>query len=79
MAKTKGKNSKERFAKIYREFTRVKFSKYKLQFPRIRESEIIAKIIKEWEAMDENAKEQLATQYIEKSGKGFLEDTPSSN
>lgn len=36
MAKTKPKSSKERSAKIYREFTRVRFSKYKLQFPRMR-------------------------------------------
>lgn len=36
MAKTKPKNSKDRFAKIYREFSRVRYSKYKLQFPRIR-------------------------------------------
>jgi hypothetical protein len=48
MSKGKPKNGKDRFAKIYREFTRLKFNKYKLQFPRIRESEIIAKIIKEW-------------------------------
>lgn len=58
MAKTaKGsakKNGKR--GKLYREFTRVKFKKYKLQFPRLRESEIITKIIREWEAMDEEAK-----------------------
>lgn len=26
----------EKFAKIYREFTRVKYDKYRLQFPRVR-------------------------------------------
>lgn len=55
MGKAKPKKT-EKFAKVYREFTRVKFTKYKLQFPRIRQSQIVAKIIKEWEAMDENAK-----------------------
>lgn len=79
MAKTKPKGKKERFSKIYREFTRVKFNKYKLQYPRIRESQIVAKIIKEWEAMDEEAKEELAQKYIQKSGKGFLEDPSSSD
>ena len=35
MAKTKPKQG-GRFAKIYREYTRVKFNKYKQQFPKIR-------------------------------------------
>lgn len=30
-----GKKS-ERFAKVYREFTRVKFNKYRLQYPKVR-------------------------------------------
>lgn len=51
----KAKDTKKqtgRFGKIYREFTRVKFNKYKQQFPKIRESQLIAKILREWEAMD---------------------------
>lgn len=45
----KAKDTKKqtgRFGKIYRQFTRVKFNKYKQQFPKIRESELIAKILK---------------------------------
>ena len=74
MAKGKAKTTKknDRFGKIYREFTRIKFKKYKLQFPRLRESDIVTKIIREWEAMDEEGKENLEKQYIERSGKGFL-------
>ena len=69
----------DRFGKIYREFTRVKFRKYKLQFPRLRESEIVNKIIREWEAMDEEAKDNLERQFIERSGHGFLEEESSSS
>jgi hypothetical protein len=57
----------------------VKFNKYKLQYPRIRESEIISKIIKEWEAMDENEKENIGSQYVDSSGKAFLDDPSSSS
>ena len=32
--------------KIYREYSRRKYNKYKLQFPRLRESDLITKIIK---------------------------------
>lgn len=50
---------KSQMSKIYREFTRIKFQKYRLQFPKVRESELIAKILKEWEAMDEETKKNL--------------------
>lgn len=35
-----------RFSKVYREFTRKKYNKYKLQYPKLRESVIIDKILK---------------------------------
>ena len=38
----------EVIGKIYREFSRQKYNKYKAQFPNLRESEIVSKIIKEW-------------------------------
>ena len=44
--KSSGKKKGNKFQKIYREFTRVKFNKYKLQFPRLRESEIVTKILR---------------------------------
>ena len=44
--KSSGKKKGNKFQKIYREFTRVKFNKYKLQFPRLRESDIMKKILK---------------------------------
>ena len=34
------------FSKVYMEFSRQKYNKYKAQFPKLRESEIVAKIIK---------------------------------
>lgn len=80
MAKGKAAGKKtDRHGKIYREFTRIKFKKYKLQFPRLRESDIVTKIIREWEAMDEEAKDNLEKQYIERSGLGFLEEDESSS
>lgn len=42
---------KEDLAKLYREFSRQKYNKYRHQFPRMRESELVSKIIKEWEAL----------------------------
>lgn len=68
----------ERFAKIYREFTRVRFEKYRLQFPRLRESELILKIVKEWEAMDDEAKEDVQKKY-EEGGVINFAGTPSSS
>ena len=38
----------EVMGKVYREFSRQKYNKYKAQFPKLRESEIVSKIIKEW-------------------------------
>lgn len=47
---------KEEMGMVYREFSRQKYNKYKLQFPKMRQSEIITKIIKEWEALNDEAK-----------------------
>jgi hypothetical protein len=54
---------KEDLAKLYREFSRQKYNKYKHQFPRMRESELISKIIKEWESMDAQEKFELYNSY----------------
>lgn len=54
---------KEELAKLYREFSRQKYNKYKHQFPRMRESELVSKIIKEWEAMGTEDKQQLYNSY----------------
>ncbi len=37
---------KDQMGKLYREFSRQRYNKYKHQFPRMRESEVVAKIIK---------------------------------
>lgn len=80
MAKTKATIlDSDRSGKIYREFTRIKFKKYKLQFPRMRDSEIITKIIREWEALNEEEKLNLESQFVERSGSKFLEDEGSSS
>jgi len=42
--------------KVYREFSRQKYNKYKHQFPKMRESEIVSKIIKEWDILDNDGK-----------------------
>ena len=50
---------KEELSKLYKEFSRQKYNKYKHQFPRMRESELVAKIIKEWEAMNVEERRSL--------------------
>jgi hypothetical protein len=40
---------------------------YKAQFPKIRESEVVEKIIKEWDALDIVAKKNLQKLYEEKN------------
>jgi hypothetical protein len=54
---------KEALSKVYREFSRQKYNKYKLQFPKMRESEIVSKIIKEWDTLDLVAKNNLKKIY----------------
>ena len=49
----------DRMSKVYRQFSREKYNKYKRQFPRLRESEIVSKIIKEWESLNEEAKKEI--------------------
>lgn len=50
-------------SKVYREFSRQKYNKYKHQFPKMRESEIVSKIIKEWDSLDLVAKNNLKKIY----------------
>lgn len=42
------KSDINKLKKIYREYARIKFKKYKLQYPRLRETEIVNKILDEW-------------------------------
>ena len=73
-----GKESKNQaLGRVYREFSRQKYNKYKAQFPKLREAEIVTKIIKEWDSLDLSAKENLHKIYEEKK---FLtnEDISSS-
>ena len=56
---------KEMMGKVYREFSRQKYNKYKHQYPKMRESEIVAKIIREWETLDVPAKEELQKNYMQ--------------
>lgn len=51
--------TKDAMAKVYREFSRQKYTKYKLQYPKMRESEIVSKIIKEWESLDSLIKDKF--------------------
>lgn len=67
----------EVMGKVYREFSRQKYNKYKAQFPKLRESEIVSKIIKEWDALDSPAKENLQKAY-EKNNYLTNEDISSS-
>ena len=57
------KEKKRVLHKVYREFSRRKYMKYKLQFPRLRESELINKVIKEWESLTEADKMALKKEF----------------
>lgn len=70
-------DKKEMMGKVYREFSRQKYNKYKHQFPKMRESEIVSKIIKEWDTLNSTAKEHLQKIY-EKNKCLTLEDISSS-
>lgn len=50
---------------VYRQFSRQRYSKYRHQFPKLRESEIVSKIIKEWDSLNQADKEQLLHSYKE--------------
>jgi hypothetical protein len=63
--------------KVYREFSRQKYNKYKHQFPKMRESEVVSKILKEWDALNQTAKDNLKTIY-QKNKCLTLEDISSS-
>jgi hypothetical protein len=54
---------KEELGKLYKEFSRQKYQKYKHQFPRMRESELVSKIIKEWESLSNQEKLRLYQSY----------------
>ena len=56
--------NKTELAKLYREFSRQKYNKYRHQFPRMRESELVSKIIKEWEALNTQEKEKLYDTFL---------------
>lgn len=49
--------------KVYREFSRQMYNKFKHQFPKMRESEIVRKIIKDWEGLSYLQKEALNDRY----------------
>ena len=49
MARTR-KLSKKLASYTYYRFCRSRYQKYCLQFPRVRESDIVEKIVKEWES-----------------------------
>ena len=58
-----GRSSREGMGQTYREFSRLKYNKYKHQFPRMRESDIINKIIKDWERLTPAEKDELFKEY----------------
>jgi|JI6StandDraft_1071083.scaffolds.fasta_scaffold11089_1 hypothetical protein len=64
-AKSKSK-SKNSLSKVYTEFSRQQFNKYKLKFPKLKESEITKKVWREWEEMDEATKQGLLETYQKK-------------
>ena len=49
-------NKQDMTGRVYREFSRQKYNKYKHQYPKMRESEIVSKIIREWDALSTQAR-----------------------
>lgn len=62
-----GKKQQDTMGQVYREFSRQKYNKYKHQYPNLRESEIVGKIIKEWETLNSIAKDNLKKLYLKKN------------
>ncbi len=65
MAKQTAKNS-DVAGKVYREFSRQRNEHYRSRFPRMKESEIISKVIADWEAMNPSARTNLQKDYVER-------------
>ena len=61
---------------VYREFSRQHYIKYRSQFPKLREPEIVSRIIKDWDKMENSQKEALGAMYVKKKYIR-LEDDPS--
>lgn len=49
----KALQTKNKLHKIYREFARRRYKKFKLQFPQLREGALFDKIIKTWNEMSQ--------------------------
>lgn len=60
------KKPQDVMGQVYREFSRQKYNKYKHQYPQLRESEVVNKIIKEWDVLGDVAKENLKKLYTKK-------------
>lgn len=72
----KRQNQVEGLVKLYREFSRQKYNKYKHKFPKMKESEIISKVQKEWDSLDEQAKLNLQKFYQQKN---YLTSDPADS
>ena len=59
MGKHEKENKIEVSNQLYQEFSRQKYNKYKHQFPKMRESEIVSRIIKEWDSMNKDERQRL--------------------
>lgn len=70
-----GKQEKaEVMHQVYREFSRQKYNKYKHQYPKMRESEIVSRIIREWDSLGSEDKEKLQRLY---ENNKFIKEDPS--
>ena len=67
MKRSDPSTKKEVMGKVYRQFSRQKYLKYKAQFSKMRQSQIVSKIIKEWDALNQKAKDNLLKLYEEKN------------
>lgn len=71
MKKQKKEPEFEGLVKLYREFSRQNYNRYQLKYPRMKESEIISRVQKEWDILDEHSKLELQKLYQEKN---YLDD-----
>lgn len=49
--------------KVYQEYSRRQYTEYKLRFPKMKESALVSKIVKEWADLTDLQKHQLAKKY----------------
>lgn len=57
----------DNMGRVYREFSRQRYNKYRSQFPKLREADIVVRILREWDRMNSEEKQHLSSEYVRKN------------